>query len=1562
MQMRAWQKWICFVLLVLAGGGYSLAQTSVLPTIYGCPGEVLTFIPDSVDAGLYYFWTFGDGNGSRDSVAFHAYAAPGSYQVTLLVITSSDCQFSSTQTVVISGLQLDSITVSPVLCGISPTAEVHVSNGIPPMTYLWSNGQTGPTLTGAPPGQYSVTVTDNAGCAVSDTVTISGTPAITMDIATLFNPPCPNGGGGQLMAVPHVGTPPFTYQWSNGANTAMISGLVAGTYCVTVTDANGCAATDCAQLLAEMDSYPPILNCPGNIVGTCGQPIQFNATASDDCQIAGITYSPANGSVFPLGTSTVIATATDGSGNTSTCSFTVTIIDNQPPTVNCPSNITVTPQPGQCLTAVSYVVNGTDNCTSTATVAVNPASGTLFNIGTTTVTATATDNAGNTATCSFTVTVVGNGGGVTWSGVPANVTINCGTAIPAAPVIVPCTGGNGCPQVPVCYPNFTHIGDNAGSRYYLSNAIAPWTTALSNAQGIGGTLATIDNATENTYLRNLIGGGSLMWIGLNDVILEGTFVWANGSSSTYRNWLTGNPNNSGNQDYVAFNVNTGVWDDRAAADCYQAIVEFNCANVTGISASNTCGACPTVTMTETSIPGNCTGNYTIARTWTATSNAQVVGTTTQTITVVDNVPPSIVCPSTITVNAGQGVCNANVSFNVTAADACSGATVTTVPVVGSSFSVGTRPVLATATDGCGNSSTCAFNVVVVDNQAPNAQCQNLTVTLINGTASISASQINQGSTDNCGIAGIATNPSAFTCNNVGSNSVVLTVTDINGNQSTCTAQVTVAGPPMAATLSSPSIVCGYQVSACCANSTNGNCGHDGTILSQVSGGCAPYSYVWSTNATAAQLSGLAPGNYTVTITDASGQSMVRSITLNQVPSLNVSLIASGVGCNNSANGTVASSVTGGCQPYTYQWNTGSTASNLSNCGIGNYCVTVTDASGCQTIACKSVTGAGSMSITFQQTNPTGCNLNNGSINLQVAGGTAPYTYLWANGATTSNRTGLGVGTYCVTVSDQLGCTATACATLASASPLLVSAGPDNCVLYGYQNGHCINLAGTSTGGSGPYTFRWNIGSSNGTLVGATAQVQVCPTSTTTYCYTVTDANGCAATDCVVIYVTDIRCGANKVNICHLPPGNSSNEQTICIATSAVPTHLNGHVGDHLGACNLVTPCGNMPARATKPDSLPSLQYVGPLALVLRSQDASCSGSGDGKVFATPTGGRPPYQFTWSTNASGDSITQLKAGAYTVTLTDAAGTVIRDNALVKQPEFKPLIPTFGDGGCDGKHAEIELRGNEGPYAVEWPDGHIGMTAADVPPGLHAIIVMDKRHCMMVQELEVPAQPAFTVDAGHDRTVFPGISTRGCVTLAAEPQHGNGPYSYFWSDASNKPTLQICPTETQQYSVMVIDGRGCSAMDTVTVIAMNASTSAESTALMCDEFGNTMMVHPLQVEEMMRLQWRYGPCVAPAQAMAAMDEDKPADCLLDVYPNPFNVSTTIKFSIPSDMLAKLYMTSMAGTVVSILFAGENDSPLEKTLVFERKGMASGTYLLRLVSQRGIECTVKLVIVNN
>ncbi|MFN8396142.1 MAG: HYR domain-containing protein [Bacteroidia bacterium] len=175
----------------------------------------------------------------------------------------------------------------------------------------------------------------------------------------------------------------------------------------TATDPSGNTAS-CSFTVTVNDNEAPAITCPASFTagtdpGLCGAAVSFNAQAGDNCGAVSTSFSPASGSLLPVGTTTVTATATDGSGNTATCSFTVTVNDNEAPAITCPSNITTSNDPGQCSAAVSYTVSGTDNCGATTTV--SPASGSVFASGTTTVTATATDPSGNTATCSFTVTV-----------------------------------------------------------------------------------------------------------------------------------------------------------------------------------------------------------------------------------------------------------------------------------------------------------------------------------------------------------------------------------------------------------------------------------------------------------------------------------------------------------------------------------------------------------------------------------------------------------------------------------------------------------------------------------------------------------------------------------------------------------------------------------------------------------------------------------------------------------------------------------------------------------------------------------------------------------------------------------------------------------------------------------------------------------------------------------------------------------------------------------------------------------------------------------------------------
>jgi hypothetical protein len=171
-----------------------------------------------------------------------------------------------------------------------------------------------------------------------------------------------------------------------------------------------------AQLFLQDASFVlPDISCPADInantdPNVCTANVTFAATTTvAGTPASAIYYRIGNTAitsprVFPQGTTTVIATAVNGAGYDS-CSFKVIVKDAQPPVITCPANITKSNDPGQCGAIVNYTVTASDNCTSSVTVTVQPASGSFFAVGTTTVTAKATDGAGNTSTCSFSVTV-----------------------------------------------------------------------------------------------------------------------------------------------------------------------------------------------------------------------------------------------------------------------------------------------------------------------------------------------------------------------------------------------------------------------------------------------------------------------------------------------------------------------------------------------------------------------------------------------------------------------------------------------------------------------------------------------------------------------------------------------------------------------------------------------------------------------------------------------------------------------------------------------------------------------------------------------------------------------------------------------------------------------------------------------------------------------------------------------------------------------------------------------------------------------------------------------------
>src|SRR5207247_1041782 len=140
--------------------------------------------------------------------------------------------------------------------------------------------------------------------------------------------------------------------------------------------------------------------------GRCNRSnVTFTVTVTDNCAVTNLVSTPPSGSTFPLGTTTVTNTAPDASGNSSTCTFTVTITDTQNPVLTCPANLVLPADAGRCNRSnVTFTVTATDNCAVTNLVSTPPSGGT-FPLGVTTVTNTATDASGNTSVCFFTVLV-----------------------------------------------------------------------------------------------------------------------------------------------------------------------------------------------------------------------------------------------------------------------------------------------------------------------------------------------------------------------------------------------------------------------------------------------------------------------------------------------------------------------------------------------------------------------------------------------------------------------------------------------------------------------------------------------------------------------------------------------------------------------------------------------------------------------------------------------------------------------------------------------------------------------------------------------------------------------------------------------------------------------------------------------------------------------------------------------------------------------------------------------------------------------------------------------------
>lgn len=209
---------------------------------------------------------------------------------------------------------------------------------------------------------------------------------------------------------------------------------------------------------------------------------------------------------------------------------------------------------------------------------------------------------------------------------------------------------------------------------------------------------------------------------------------------------------------------------------------------------------------------------------------------------------------------------------------------------------------------------------------------------------------------------------------------------------------------------------------------------DGELTATASGGTAPYTYTWATGAITSVHNNTCPGTYSVTITDAIGCTATATATITE-PSQVVATTVTTTNsfCFGSCTGTATVTGTGGVGSYSYLWepSTGNqTTSTATNLCAGAYTTTVTDANGCSATTAVIISSPPtSVAVITNSTNPSAPGANDGSATAIATGGSGPYVYLWSNGTTTPAISNLGTGTYCVTITDVNGCSATNCVTL-----------------------------------------------------------------------------------------------------------------------------------------------------------------------------------------------------------------------------------------------------------------------------------------------------------------------------------------------------------------------------------------------------------------------------------------------------------------------------------------------------------------------------------------------------
>ncbi|MFT4981011.1 MAG: hypothetical protein ACI9UR_000858, partial [Bacteroidia bacterium] len=643
----------------------------------------------------------------------------------------------------------------------------------------------------------------------------------------------------------------------------------------------------------------------------------------------------------------------------------------------------------------------------------------------------------------------------------------------------------------------------------------------------------------------------------------------------------------------------------------------------------------------------------------------------------------------------------------------------------------------------------------------------------------------------------------YTPNNgyVGPDQFVYEICD-DGTPSLCaqaTCYITVyAGPEIDFTITEP----------LCSGDANG------AIDITVTNAALPLTFIWSSGATTEGLNDVPAGTYVVTLTDAEGSVVQETIELTEPLALGVTVDVTDETTVNGCDGSAAATPAGGTAPFTFIWDdpVGQTTQTATGLCAGIYQVTVTDANGC-------------VVTTSNVINPPSCDLDVNVTGQSVdcnggAGGSVlatpitvqnntPFTFLWNDGATIQENTGVTAGPYSVTVTDAIGCTASG-SFVVTDPPLLTA----SIVVVDEQNlGGCDGSAtATASGGTLPHIIEWS-----DAQIGATAS-NLCPGI---YTVTITDANGCVSSE--TITVNQLLCSGFSVavNTYSLSCFEANDGAAVAVVSGGTapftyfwPT--GGSTADSisgLGAGSytvIVTDdvaCQQtVSGTVTQPAMLEAATAVDPV---------TCHGLANGTIELTVTGGTTDYTYDWSNGATTEDLVNLGPGTYGVLIEDANGCTATASGAVTESDTLGASSIDVDVTCfEGSDGSIDLTptGGLAPYTYSWSTGATSEDVSGLSAGSYTVTFVDQNACVFEYSTTIDDGLEFipTITAGGLTTFCDGDS----VVLSAAP--GN---TYLWSTGETTESITVYTSGV--YTVNMITNDGCEGDSDPTSVTVNAN---------------------------------------------------------------------------------------------------------------------------------------------